>query len=122
MLQFQRSGESELLKCIFILVFSQFMSENGQIKLGIYNIADFQASVVHYLKLMDYDKTRENELNESEFIKFWLGVYDLFDKIDKNGNGEISVVECVRFLEEKATEWNLDTTGTEIPYIMNDRL
>ena len=98
---------------IFIYYLSTFMSKNGQIKLGIYNLDQFEASVKHYLELMTYDKTRENELNESEFVKFWIGVYDLFDKIDKNRNGEISVVECVRFLEQKATEWKLDTTGKE---------
>ena len=87
------------------------MSKNGQIKLGVYSLNQFEASVRHYLEMMSYDKTRENELNESEFIKFWIEFYDLFDKIDKNGNGEISVVECVGFLEQKATEWKLDTTG-----------
>ena len=60
---------------------------------------------------MNYDKTRENELNEAEFVKFWMAVYDLFDKIDKNGNGEISIVECVKFLEEKAAKWKIDTSG-----------
>ena len=99
---------------VYARYLSAYMSKNGQIKLGIYNLDQFEVSVRHYLQRMSYDKTRENELNESEFVKFWIGVYDLFDKIDKNGNGEISVVECVGFLEQKATEWKLDTTGKQL--------
>ena len=28
--------------------------------------------IKYYLELMTYDKTRENELNESEFVKVWI--------------------------------------------------
>ena len=39
----------------------------------------------HYLDTMNYDKQKEGELNEEEFVKFWADFYALFDKIDKDG-------------------------------------
>ena len=61
----------------------------------------------HYLKNFNYDKTRENELNEKEFINFWSDLYALFEKIDKDGDGEIAIIECVELLDEKADKFGL---------------
>ena len=55
----------------------------------------------------NYDKTKENELNEDEFVKFWADLYALFEKIDKDGDGEIAVVECVSLLDDKAEKFVL---------------
>ena len=38
---------------------------------------------------MNYDKQKEGELNEEEFVKFWADFYALFDKIDKDGGNII---------------------------------
>jgi len=50
-------------------------------------------------------------LNETEFVKFWSDFYALFDKIDKNGDGEIAVIECVILLDEKAEKSGLGKSG-----------
>ena len=59
----------------------------------------------------NYDKTKENELNEDEFVKFWADLYALFEKIDKDGDGEIAVVECVALLDDKAEKFGLTKGG-----------
>ena len=50
-------------------------------------------------------------MNETEFVKFWSDFYALFDKIDKNGDGEIAVIECVTLLDEKAEKFGLGKSG-----------
>ena len=65
----------------------------------------------HYLDNFNYDKTKENELNEDEFVKFWADLYALFEKIDKDGDGEIAVVECVSLLDDKAEKFGLTKGG-----------
>ena len=65
----------------------------------------------HYFCNFNYDKTKTNELNETEFVKFWSDFYALFDKIDKNGDGEIAVIECVALLDEKADKFGLGKSG-----------
>ena len=55
----------------------------------------------HYLKHLNYATERENELNKTEFVSFWADVYALFDKIDKNGDGEIDLLECTELLDER---------------------
>ena len=50
-------------------------------------------------------------MNETEFVKFWSDFYALFDKIDKNGDGEIAVIECVALLDEKAEKFGLGKSG-----------
>ena len=59
----------------------------------------------------NYDKTKENELNQDEFVKFWADLYALFEKIDKDGDGEIAVVECVSLLDDKAEKFGLSKGG-----------
>ena len=44
-------------------------------------------------------------------MKFWSDFYALFDKIDKNGDGEIAVIECVSLLDEKAEKFGLGKSG-----------
>ena len=44
-------------------------------------------------------------------MKFWSDFYALFDKIDKNGDGEIAVIECVALLDEKADKFGLGKSG-----------
>ena len=44
-------------------------------------------------------------------MKFWSDFYALFDKIDKNGDGEIAVIECVALLDEKADKFGLGKPG-----------
>merc|ERR1711935_76170 len=58
-------------------------------------------------KNFNYDKTRENELNEKEFVFFWGDLYALFAKIDRDGDGQIAIVECVELLDEKADKFGL---------------
>merc|ERR1711953_953451 len=60
-----------------------FLSESGAIKLGKNTIKEFQASMKHYLDNFNYDKTKENELNEKEFVSFWSDLYAVFDKLTK---------------------------------------
>ena len=63
----------------------------------------------------NYDKTKENELNQDEFVKFWADLYALFEKIDKDGDGEIAVVECVSLLDDKAEKFGLSKGGLLLP-------
>merc|ERR1719422_779624 len=79
----------------------------GKDKLNKRSMGDFQASMKHYLDNFNYDKTKENELNQDEFVKFWADLYALFEKIDKDGDGEIAVVECVSLLDDKAEKFGL---------------
>ena len=65
----------------------------------------------HYLANFNYDKTKENELNEDEFVKFWADIYSLFEKIDKDGDRKISITECVYLLDEKADQFGLTKGG-----------
>jgi len=83
------------------------MVENKKFNLNKRSMADFQASMKHYLKNFNYDKTRENELNEKEFVFFWADLYAIFAKIDRDGDGEIAIVECVELLDEKADKFGL---------------
>ena len=89
------------------MFYSAFMVESKKFKLNKRSLSDFQSSMSHYLKNFNYDKTRENELNEKEFVNFWSDLYALFEKIDKDGDGEIAIVECVELLDEKADKFGL---------------
>lgn len=90
---------------------SAYMVENKKFNLNKRSMADFQASMKHYLKNFNYDKTRENELNEKEFVFFWADLYAIFAKIDRDGDGEIAIVECVELLDEKADKFGLTKAG-----------
>ena len=59
-------------------------------------------------------------MNETEFIKFWSDFYALFDKIDKNGDGEIAVIECVSLLDEKAEKFGLGKSGRFYSILLSD--
>ena len=83
------------------------MVESKKFNLNKRSLADFQTSMKHYLKNFNYDKTRENELNEKEFVAFWGDLYAIFEKIDKDGDGSIEIVECVELLDEKADKFGL---------------
>merc|ERR1711990_515160 len=39
--------------------------------------------------------------------KFWADVYALFDRIDKNGDGEVDLEECADLLDQKAEQYGL---------------
>ena len=75
----------------------------------------------HYLDNFNYDKTKENELNEDEFVKFWADLYALFEKIDKDGDGEIAVVECVSLLDDKAEKFGLTKGGLLLSCTIRDK-
>ena len=87
------------------------MVENKKFNLNKRSMGDFQASMEHYMKNFNYDKTRENELNEKEFVFFWGDLYALFAKIDRDGDGQIAIVECVELLDEKADKFGLTKAG-----------
>ena len=46
-------------------------------------------------------------MNEEEYVKFWADMYAMFDKIDKDGDKSIAVVECTALLEKLADKFNL---------------
>merc|ERR1711868_218737 len=85
----------------------EFLVKDGQLKLGSKSQKEFNTAIKHYLDTMNYDKRKEGELNEEEFVKFWADFYALFDKIDKDGDGEIEIVECVELLDDKAAKFGL---------------
>jgi Ca2+-binding EF-hand superfamily protein len=84
-----------------------FLAESGAIKLGKNTLNEFQASMKHYLDNFNYDKTKDNELNETEFVNFWSDLYAIFAKIDKDGDGNIAIIECVALLDDKAEKYGL---------------
>merc|ERR1712179_816979 len=67
----------------------------------------FSSAMARYLDKLNYDKEKKGELNEEEFVKFWADFYALFDKIDKDGDGEIAIVECVELLDQRADRFGL---------------
>ena len=93
-----------------MVIFSEY-------RMGQYRDTDHREDALHfilqkhYFGTFNYDKTKPNELNETEFVKFWSDFYALFDKIDKNGDGEIAVIECVTLLDEKSEKFGLGKSG-----------
>merc|ERR1711953_367682 len=85
---------------------TKHMVEKGMVKPGARE-GEFIKSLNHYLAKMNYGKTKPGELNEEEFVKFWADLYALFDKIDKDGDGAIEIVECVELLDERAEKFGL---------------
>ncbi|CBY07288.1 unnamed protein product [Oikopleura dioica] len=85
---------------------TKHMVEKGMVKPGARE-KEFVKSLNHYLSKMNYGKSKPGELNEEEFVKFWADLYALFDKIDKDGDGAIEIVECVELLDERAEKFGL---------------
>ncbi|CAG5103316.1 Oidioi.mRNA.OKI2018_I69.chr1.g715.t1.cds [Oikopleura dioica] len=69
--------------------------------------AEFSAALKTYISKLKYDKTRPGELNEEEFVKFWADLYAFFNKIDKDGDKQIEVIETVELLEARADRYGL---------------
>ena len=70
-----------------------YFDQQKQLKLTNENKNDFKKSMVpiyesqtladvlfqkHYLDNFNYSKTKENELNEKEYVNFWSDIYALF--------------------------------------------
>ncbi|CAG5102077.1 Oidioi.mRNA.OKI2018_I69.chr1.g133.t1.cds [Oikopleura dioica] len=86
---------------------SKFLAKKGFIKNSDDSISDFNASMTRYLNKLNYGKEKPGELSEDEFVKFWADLYALFDKIDKNGDGFISISECCQYLLERKIKHQL---------------
>ena len=62
------------------ICFSEWAVKSDRFALNKKNRAGFEKSIRHYFKNFSYNKSRENELSQDEFVKFWVDLYALFDK------------------------------------------
>ena len=57
-------------------------------------------------KFFDCADEHESELNCTEFIKFWQKFADLYYKVDKSGDGDVSCDELLAFLRSRKSRYN----------------
>ena len=56
-------------------------------------------------KFFDCADEHESELNCTEFIKFWQKFADLYYKVDKSGDGDVSCDELLAFLRSRKSRY-----------------